>query len=147
MMRRDAFCFDRRTIVNMSILTDKVAIVIGASKGNGSAIAEALGAAAARLAVNYSSDNSGAERVVQNITRSGGRAVTIGADVSKATDVARLFNEVDMAFGRLDILVNNGGVFRVGAFATTEESCHLHYNINVLGVNSNGAGGDQALRL
>ena len=120
--------------MEMSRLTDKVAIVTGASKGIGAGIAEALGAAGARVAVNYSSDREGAERVAQTIIDSGGEAIAIGADVSLAADVARLFQEVDTAFGRLDVLVNNAGVFRFGAFAEiTEESFHVHYNINVLG--------------
>src|SRR5882757_2839378 len=121
-------------MVNMSRLSNKVAIVTGASKGIGGGIATALGAAGARVAVNYSSDREGAERVAQAITDNGGDAIAVGADVSKAGDVARLFKEVDSAFGRLDVLVNNAGVFRFGAFAEiTEESFHLHYNINVLG--------------
>jgi 3-oxoacyl-[acyl-carrier protein] reductase len=121
-------------MVNMSRLSNKVAIVTGASKGIGSGIAKALAAAGARVAVNYSSDREGAERVAQAIIASGGRAIAVGADVSKAADVTRLFQEVDSAFGRLDVLVNNAGVFRFGAFADiTEESFYLHYNINVLG--------------
>src|SRR5258707_1769895 len=123
------------TIVkNMGRLSNKVAIVTGASKGIGGGIATALGAAGARVAVNYSSDREGAERVAQAITDNGGEAIAVGADVSKAADLARLFDKVDSAFGRLDVLVNNAGVFRFGAFAEiTEESFHLHYNINVLG--------------
>src|SRR5258705_5370502 len=118
----------------MSKLTGKVAVVTGASKGIGSGIATALGAAGARVAVNYSSDRKGAERVAQTIIDGGGEAIAIGADVAKAADVARLFKEVDVAFGRLDVLVNNAGVFRFGAIAEiTEESFHLHYDINVLG--------------
>ncbi len=118
----------------MSKLTGKVAVVTGASKGIGSGIATALAAAGARVAVNYSSDRKGAERVAQAIIDSGGEAIAVGADVSKAADVARLFKEVDAAFGRLDVLVNNAGVFGFGAFADiTEESFHVHYNINVLG--------------
>src|SRR5258707_1558100 len=121
-------------MVNMSRLSNKVAIVTGASKGIGAGIAAALGAAGARVAVNYSSDREGAERVAQVIIDSGGKAIAVGADVSKAADVTRLFKEVDSRFGRLDVLVNNAGVFRFGAFAEiTEESFHLHYNINVLG--------------
>jgi 3-oxoacyl-[acyl-carrier protein] reductase len=121
-------------MANMSTLSDKVAIVTGASKGIGSGIAKALAAAGARVAVNYSSDRDGAERVAQAIIDSGGKAIAVGADVSRAADVARLFQEVDSAFGRLDVLVNNAGVFRFGAFAEiTDESLHLHYNINVLG--------------
>src|SRR2546430_5570404 len=123
-----------RTMVNMSRLFNKVAIVTGASKGIGAGIATALGAAGARVAVNYSSDREGAERLAQAITDNGSEAIAVGADVSKAADVARLFKEVDSAFGRLDVLVNNAGVFRFGAFAEiTEQSFHVHYNINVLG--------------
>ena len=118
----------------MSRLSNKVAIVTGASKGIGGGIATALGAAGARVAVNYSSDREGAERVAQAITDKGGEAIAVGADVSKAAEVVRLFKEVDSAFGRLDVLVNNAGVFRFGAVAEiTEESFHLHYDINVLG--------------
>jgi NAD(P)-dependent dehydrogenase (short-subunit alcohol dehydrogenase family) len=118
----------------MSRLSEKRAIVTGASKGIGAGIATALAAAGARVAVNYSSDREGAERVAQAIVNSGGKAIAVGADVSKAADVARLFKEVHSAFGRLDVLVNNAGVFRFGALAEiTEESFHLHYNVNVLG--------------
>jgi 3-oxoacyl-[acyl-carrier protein] reductase len=143
-------------MVNMSSLTDKVAIVTGASKGIGSGIAEAFGAAGARVAVNYSSDRTGAERVAQAIIDRGGKAIAIGADVSKAADVERLFKDVNTAFGRLDVLVNNAGVFRFGAFADiTDESFHLHYNINVLGsilmvqeaIKRFGAGGGSIINL
>src|SRR5258707_9310905 len=140
----------------MSRLSEKVGIVTGASKGIGAGIAAALGAAGARVAVNYSSDREGAERVAQVIIDSGGKAIAVGADVSKAADVARLFKEVDAAFGRLDVLVNNAGVFRFGAFADiTEESFHVHYNINVLGsilmvqgaINRFGAEGGSVINL
>jgi len=118
----------------MGSLSDKVAIVTGASKGIGAGIAQGLAAAGASVAVNYASDRKGAERVVQAIIDGGGKAIAVGADVSKASDVARLFQEVDTAYGRLDVLVNNAGYFRFGAFADiTEESFHVHYNVNVLG--------------
>src|SRR5450755_129655 len=143
---RDAIHSDRRlgvkgagsrTMASMSRLSKKVAIVTGASKGIGAGIATALGTAGARVAVNYSSDREGAERVAHAITSSGGEAIAVGADVSKAAEVARLFKEVDSAFGRLDVLVNNAGVFRFGAITEiTEESFYLHYNINVLGAIS-----------
>jgi 3-oxoacyl-[acyl-carrier protein] reductase len=118
----------------MSRLADKVAVVTGASKGIGSGIATAFAAAGARVAINYSSDRGGAERVAQAIIDDGGNAIVVGADVSRAADVARMFKEVDSAFGRLAVLVNNAGVFRFSAFADiSEENFHLHYNINVLG--------------
>ena len=83
--------------------------------------------------MNYASDRKGAERVAQNIINGGGEAIAIRADVSKASDVARLFKEIDTVFGRLDVLVNNAGFFRFGAFAEiSEESFYVHYNINVL---------------
>src|SRR5438034_9472352 len=97
-------------MANMSRLSNKVAIVTGASKGIGGGIATALGAAGARVAVNYSSDREGAERVAQAITDNGGEAIAVGADVSKAADIARLFKELHSAFGRLDVLVNNVAV-------------------------------------
>jgi 3-oxoacyl-[acyl-carrier protein] reductase len=118
----------------MSRLSNRAAIVTGASKGIGAGIAKALAAEGARVAVNYSSDREGAERVAEAIIYSGGEAIAVGADVSKAAEVVRLFDEVDSAFGRLDVLVNNAGVFRFGAFAEiTEEIFHLHYDVNVLG--------------
>jgi 3-oxoacyl-[acyl-carrier protein] reductase len=118
----------------MSRLSDKVAIVTGASKGIGAGIATALAAEGARVAVNYSSDREGAERVAQAINDKGGKAIAVGGDVSNRAEVTRLFQEVDSALGRLDVLVNNAGVFRFGAFTEiTEESFHFHYNINVLG--------------
>jgi 3-oxoacyl-[acyl-carrier protein] reductase len=119
----------------MSRLSNKAVIVTGASKGIGAGIATALAAEGAHVCVNYSSDREGAERVAQAITGSGGKAIAVGADVSKAAEVARLCKEVDSAFGRLDVLVNNAGVFRFGAVSEiTEQAFHLHFNINVLGV-------------
>src|SRR5215475_13247211 len=118
----------------MSVLSNKVALVTGASKGIGAGIATALASAGAQVAVNYSSDQEGGERVAQAIIDSGGKAIAVKGDVSKAGDVKRLFEEVDAAFGRLDVLVNNAGVFRFGAVTEiTEQGFHFHYNINVLG--------------
>ena len=131
----------------MDSLSDKVAIVTGASKGIGVGIATALAAAGARVAMNYSSDRDGAERAAQAIIDKGGKAIAVGADVSKVADVARLFKEVDSAFGRLDVLVNNAGVFRFGAFdKITEESFHLHLQHQRSRSDSHRAGGDQAVR-
>jgi 3-oxoacyl-[acyl-carrier protein] reductase len=119
----------------MSRLSNKAVIVTGASKGIGAGIATALAAEGAHVCVNYSSDREGAGRVAQAITDSGGKAIAVGADVSKAAEVVQLFKEVDSAFGRLDVLVNNAGVFRFGAVSEiTEQAFHLHFNINVLGV-------------
>jgi len=118
----------------MRRLSDKVAIVTGASGGTGGGVATALAAEGARVAVNYSTDREGAERVAQTIIERGGKAIRVGADASRAADVARLFEEVNPAFGRLDVLVNNAGVFGFGAFTDiTEQTFHLHYNVNVLG--------------
>jgi 3-oxoacyl-[acyl-carrier protein] reductase len=118
----------------MCRLTGKVAVVTGASKGIGRGIATAFAAAGARVAVNYASDRKGAEAVADEIKQAGGEGIVVAGDVSKAADVGHLFREVDAAFGRLDVLVNNAGVFRFGPFVdVTEEEFHRHYNINVLG--------------
>jgi NAD(P)-dependent dehydrogenase (short-subunit alcohol dehydrogenase family) len=118
----------------MGNLAGKVAVATGASKGIGSGIAKALAAAGARVAVTYSSDRDGAERVAQEIMHRGGEAIVVGADVSNAADVTRLFAAVDAALGRVDVFVNKAGIFRFRAFVDiTEETFHAHYNINVLG--------------
>jgi 3-oxoacyl-[acyl-carrier protein] reductase len=110
-----------------------VALVTGGSKGIGAGIAAAFGAAGARVAVNYSSDRQGAERVAKAISDGGREAIAVGGDVSKAADVARLFKEVDSAFGKLDVLVNSAGVFRFGAFTDIiEASFHVHYNLGTI---------------
>src|SRR5258708_37728191 len=98
-------------MANMSRLSNKVAIVTGASKGIGGGVAMALGTAGARVAVNYSSDRKGAERVAQAITDNGGQAIAVGAHGAKAAEVARLFKEEGFPFGRLNVLVNNAAVF------------------------------------
>src|SRR5580693_5539934 len=95
-------------------LEGKVAVVTGASKGIGAGIAGGLAEAGASVIVNYASDRAGADRVVAEITRKGGKAVAVQGDVSKAADVKRLFAEAVRAFGRLDLLVNNAGVYRFG---------------------------------
>src|SRR5437870_12741875 len=95
----------------MNELTGKVAVVTGASKGIGAAIAEHLAAEGAAVVVNYASSKSGADAVVQRITQKEGKAVAVKADVSKSDDIHRLFAETKKAFGKLDILVNNAGIY------------------------------------
>jgi 3-oxoacyl-[acyl-carrier protein] reductase len=119
----------------MSELTGKVAIVTGASKGIGAAIANGLADAGASVVVNYASSREGADRVVAAIVGKGGKAVAVKADVSKAADVGRLFDETKKAFGSLDVLVNNAGVYRFAPLEeVTEDEFHREFNINVLGV-------------
>jgi 3-oxoacyl-[acyl-carrier protein] reductase len=119
----------------MGELTGKVAIVTGASKGIGAGIAKALGKAGAAVVVNYASSKDGADRVVKDIARNGGKAIAVQGDVAKAGDVKRLFEETKKAFGSLDILVNNAGVYDfVPLESVTEEEFHREFNTNVLGL-------------
>jgi 3-oxoacyl-[acyl-carrier protein] reductase len=116
-------------------LVGKAAVVTGASKGIGAQIAKELAAAGAAVAVNYSSDKAGAERVVAEISKRGGKAVAIGANLSKPEEVGRLFDEARQALGRLDILVNNAGVYEFAPLAEiTPEHFHKQMNVNVLGL-------------
>lgn len=119
----------------MSDLKGKVAVVTGASKGIGASIAKALAKAGAAVVVNYSSSKEGADRVVAEIAGKGGKAVAVQGDVSKAADVQRLFKETKKAFGSLDVLVNNAGVFQFEPLeAATETEFHRQFNTNVLGL-------------
>ncbi|HEV2681979.1 MAG TPA: glucose 1-dehydrogenase [Rhodanobacter sp.] len=119
----------------MSKLTGKVAVVTGASKGIGAGIAKGLAAAGAAVVVNYASSREGADRVVAEITDSGGKAIAVQGDVSKAADVRRLFAETKKAFGTLDVLVNNAGVYQFAPLEDiTESEFHRHFNTNVLGL-------------
>ena len=119
----------------MSKLKNKVAVVTGASKGIGAGIAKALAAEGASVVVNYASSSKGADKVVSEITGSGGKAIAVQGDVSKASDVARLFAETKKAFGKLDILVNNAGVYQMMPLeAITAEEFHRQFNTNVLGL-------------
>jgi 3-oxoacyl-[acyl-carrier protein] reductase len=119
----------------MSKLTGKVAVVTGASKGIGAGIAKQLGAAGAAVVVNYASSKEGAEKVVAEIAAKGGKAIAVQADVSKAADVQRLFAETKKAFGPLDVLVNNAGIYQFGPLeAVTEAEFHRQFNTNVLGL-------------
>jgi 3-oxoacyl-[acyl-carrier protein] reductase len=116
-------------------LEGQVAVVTGASKGIGAAVAEHLAAAGAAVVVNYASSRAGAEAVVQRIRQAGGKAVAVQADVSRPEDVRRLFGETDRAFGRLDILVNNAGVYEFAPLeAVSPEHFHKQFDLNVLGL-------------
>jgi 3-oxoacyl-[acyl-carrier protein] reductase len=119
----------------MSKLTGKVAIVTGASKGIGAAIAKSLAAEGASVVVNYASSKASADSVVSAITAAGGKAVAVGGDVSKAAEAQGIVDAAVGRYGRLDILVNNSGVYEFAPLeAVTEEQFHRMFNINVLGV-------------
>lgn len=116
-------------------LAGKVAVVTGASKGIGAAIAKHLAAEGAAVIVNYSSSKAGADQVVAEITKNGGKAIAVQANVAKAPDITRLFAETKKAFGRLDILVNNAGVYEFSPLeGVTEELFDKHFDTNVLGL-------------
>ncbi|SFK04415.1 3-oxoacyl-[acyl-carrier protein] reductase [Sphingomonas sp. NFR04] len=119
----------------MTKLNGKVAIVTGASKGIGAAIAKALAAQGASVVVNFASSRSGAEAVVQDITAEGGRAIAAQADVSKAAEAQALVDTAIREFGRLDVLVNNSGIYEFAPIeALTEDHYRRQFDVNVLGV-------------
>src|SRR5260370_1897741 len=119
---------------HMSKLKGKVAFCQGTPKGIGAAMAKALAAEGAFVVVNYASSKSGAEAVVAAITAAGGKAVAVGGDVSKAAEAQGIIDAAIKNYGRLDILVNNSGVYEFAPIeAITEEQFHRIFNINVLG--------------
>src|SRR5215471_18156782 len=135
----------------MAKLNGRVAVVTGASKGIGAAIAEKLGSEGAKVVVNYARDKAGAEKVVGKIKQAGSDAIAVQADVSKLEDIKRLFAETDRSFGNVDILVNNAGVYEFKPLeAVDEEHYRRIFDLNVLGLllttkeaaaHMNGSGG------
>jgi 3-oxoacyl-[acyl-carrier protein] reductase len=119
----------------MSNLQGKVAVVTGASKGIGAEIARALAAAGASVVVNYASSREGADQVVADIAAKGGKAIAVQGNVALTADVERLFAETQKAFGQLDILINNAGIFSFAPIEEfTQDEFHRQFNTNVLGV-------------
>ncbi|MEX2171304.1 MAG: glucose 1-dehydrogenase [Pirellulales bacterium] len=119
----------------MSKLVGKVAVVTGASKGIGASIAAHLADEGAAVVVNYSSSKEGAERVVAEIKKKGGKAVAVQANVAKQADIERLFGEAKKAFGKIDILVNNAGIYEFAPLEqVTAEHFHKQFDLNVLGL-------------
>jgi 3-oxoacyl-[acyl-carrier protein] reductase len=119
----------------MAKLTGKVAVVTGASKGIGAGIAEELAAQGASVVVNYASSKEGADKVVANITKAGGKAIAVGGSVAKAEDIEKIFAETKKAFGKVDILVNNAGVYGFKPLESiSEEDFDWMYGTNVKGL-------------
>ena len=119
----------------MGKLQNRIAVVTGASKGIGAGIAKGFAAEGATVVVNYASSKEDAERVITEIKEKGGKAIAVQADLSKAADVRRLFAETRKAFGKLDVLVNNAGIYEFATLAEiTEEQFHRLFNTNVLGL-------------
>jgi 3-oxoacyl-[acyl-carrier protein] reductase len=121
--------------MNTKKLSGKVAVVTGASKGIGAAIAKHLAAEGAAVVVNYASSRTGADKVVGEINRVGGKAVAVQGDVAKKSDIDRLFAETKKEFGRVDILVNNAGIYEFAPLENiTEEHFNRQFGLNVLGL-------------
>jgi len=115
-------------------LTGKTAVVTGASKGIGAAIAKHLAAEGAAVVINYASSKTGADTVVREITSNGGKALAVQGDMSKKSDIERLFAEAKRVFETIDILVNNAGIYEFAPIENvTEEHFHKQFNVNVLG--------------
>src|SRR5438067_16377 len=116
-------------------LAGKIAVVTGASKGIGADIAKQFAAEGAAVVVNYASSKEGADRVVDEIAKRGGKAIAVQANVGKKAETERLFSAAKKAFGKIDILVNNAGVYDWSPLEEiTEEQFHKHFNVNVLGL-------------
>src|ERR1700712_5033399 len=120
---------------NTNKLAGKVAVVTGASKGIGAEIARHLAREGASVVVNYSTSKAGADKVVAEITGAGGKAIAVQADVAKKADIDRLFVETKKAYGHVDVLVNNAGIYDMLPLEQiTEEHFHKQFNLNVLGL-------------
>lgn len=120
---------------NMNSLPDKVALVTGASKGIGAGIAKALARAGASVVVNYASSKSGADKVIDDIAKAGGKAIAEKGDVAHTAEAKKLIDTALKQYGRLDIVVNNSGVFEMKPIEEiTDEHFHRQFNINVLGL-------------
>ena len=116
-------------------LNGKIAVITDASKDIGASIAKHLAAEGASVVVNYATSRTGADKVVSEITGSGGKAVAVQADMAKKADIERLFEETKRAFGRLDVLVNNAGIYEFAPLENvSEELFHKQFNVNVLGL-------------
>jgi len=116
-------------------LAGKIAVVTGASKGIGAYIAKQFAAEGAAVVVNYASSKEGADRVVDEIAKRGGKAIAVQASVAKKAEIERLFSAAKKAFGKIDILVNNAGVYDWSPLEEiTEEQFHKHFDVNVLGL-------------
>jgi len=116
-------------------LAGKVAVVTGASKGIGAAIAEHLAAEGAAVVVNYASSKPAADAVVQRIKDKGGQSVAVQADLARPGDIKRLFEQARAAYGKLDVLVNNAGIYEFAPLeAVTPEHFSKQFNLNVLGL-------------
>src|SRR5215472_3851766 len=116
-------------------LNGKIAVVTGASKGIGAGVAKEFAAEGASVVVNYASAKQDADRVVDEISKANGKAIAIQGNVAKKADVERLFAEAERAFGKIDTLVNNAGVYEfVPLQEVTEQQFHRMFDTNVLGM-------------
>ncbi len=123
------------TMMKNGKLTGKVAVVTGAAKGIGAGIAKQFAAEGAAVVVNYASSKLDAEKIVDEITKRGGKAVAIQGNVAKRSEVEKLFADAEKAFGKIDIVVNNAGVYEFKPLEeVTEQQFHRHFDTNVLGL-------------